>query len=142
MLRFIYGKDFPRYPKLYRSMFLDRADQFKTRLGWDVTVDPLQEERDKYDLQNPLYVIWQTSSGVHGGSMRVLPTLGPCMLNQYFSHVIEGSKIESPHIRECTRFCLPYETPPRVAAALLLAGAELMLFSNCPGCLDAVWLII
>ena len=79
MLRFIYGKDFPRYPKLYRSMFLDRADQFKTRLGWDVTVDPLQEERDKYDLQNPLYVIWQTSSGVHGGSMRVLPTLGPCM---------------------------------------------------------------
>ena len=50
MLRFIYGKDFPRYPKLYRSMFLDWADQFKTRLGWYVTVDPLGEERDKYAL--------------------------------------------------------------------------------------------
>jgi N-acyl-L-homoserine lactone synthetase len=70
-------------------------------------------------LADLFWCAWWIDAGV--------AALGPCMLNQYFSHVIEGSKIETPYIWECTRFCLPYETPPRVAAALLLAGAELML---------------
>ena len=54
----------------------------------------------------------------------------PLHAQSVFSHVIEGSKIEIPYIWECTRFCLHYETPARVAAALLLTGAELMLFSG------------
>jgi N-acyl-L-homoserine lactone synthetase len=39
MLRYIYGNDLHDYPKLAESMFQDRADQFKTRLGWDVSVN-------------------------------------------------------------------------------------------------------
>ncbi|MEC8574058.1 MAG: autoinducer synthase, partial [Pseudomonadota bacterium] len=34
MLRYVYAHDLPRHPKLAQSMFQDRADQFKTRLGW------------------------------------------------------------------------------------------------------------
>ena len=87
MLRYIYGNDLHDYPKLAESMFQDRADQFKTRLGWNVSVNAQGHERDDYDDLNPLYVIWEESSGRHGGSMRFLPTTGPVMVNDHFSHL-------------------------------------------------------
>lgn len=126
MIRYIYANDLHAYPKLARSMFLDRADQFKTRLGWEVTVDANGEERDEYDALNPLYVIWEKADGTHGGSMRLLPTTGPVMINDHFSHLTDGVHIESPLIWECTRFCLARDTDPNTAAALMLAGGEVM----------------
>ena len=59
MIRYIYGEDLNKFPMLARSMFRDRADQFATRLGWEVSVDERGEERDEYDRENPLYVIWE-----------------------------------------------------------------------------------
>ena len=76
MLRYLYADQLHHHPTLARAMFRDRADQFKTRLGWDVTVDAFGEERDAYDDCNPLYVIWETPQGGHGGSMRFLPACG------------------------------------------------------------------
>ncbi|MEL7091085.1 MAG: acyl-homoserine-lactone synthase, partial [Pseudomonadota bacterium] len=52
MLRYVYATDLHKFPKLARTMFEDRADQFKTRLGWDVRVDALGHERDVYDALN------------------------------------------------------------------------------------------
>ena len=49
MIRYIYADQLDAFPLLKRSMFRDRADQFKTRLGWDVHVDANGEERDEYD---------------------------------------------------------------------------------------------
>lgn len=126
MIRYIYGNDLHKFPKLARTMFLDRADQFKTRLGWDVTVDAKGFERDEYDAENPLYVIWENADGSHGGSMRLLPTIGRTMVNDHFSHLTDGVRIESPLIWECTRFCLSRNATPGVAAALMLAGGEVM----------------
>lgn len=126
MLRFVYGSDLPAYPKLRDTMFRDRADQFKTRLNWAVTVDRDGFERDEYDALNPLYVIWQDQQGRHGGSMRLLPTTGPTMVNDHFAHLTGGGAITSPLIWECTRFCLSRAAGPRVAAALMLAGGEVM----------------
>ncbi|WP_243611487.1 acyl-homoserine-lactone synthase [Shimia aestuarii] len=126
MLRFIYGDEIDRFPKLKRSMFLDRADQFKTRLGWDVTVDPTGEERDAYDEMNPLYVLWEKPDGTHGGSMRLLPTTGPCMVNDHFLDLTNGVRITSPFVWECTRFCLARDCEPKTAAALMLGGGEVM----------------
>lgn len=126
MIRYIYGNDLHKFPKLARTMFLDRADQFKTRLGWDVTVDAKGFERDDYDAENPLYVIWENADGSHGGSMRLLPTIGRTMVNDHFSHLTDGVRIESPLIWECTRFCLSRNATPGVAAALMLAGGEVM----------------
>ena len=45
MLRYVYASDLGDHPKLANTMFCDRADQFKTRLGWDVTVDAKGHER-------------------------------------------------------------------------------------------------
>ncbi len=126
MLRYIYSDDLHIYPKLGSSMFRDRADQFRTRLGWEVDVDDQGEERDQYDALNPLYVIWEEPDGSHGGSMRFLPTTGRVMVNEVFGHLTGGGPITSPLIWECTRFCLSRGAGTKVAAALMLAGGEIM----------------
>jgi acyl homoserine lactone synthase len=126
MLRYIYANDLHTHEKLARTMFEDRADQFRTRLGWDVSVDADGQERDQYDALNPLYVIWERPDGRHGGSMRFLPTTGRVMVNDVFGHLTGGGPITSPLIWECTRFCLARDATPNIAAALMLAGGEIM----------------
>ena len=125
MLRYVYASDLVDHPKLTRTMFRDRADQFKTRLGWEVSVDADGCERDEYDDLNPLYVIWEEPDGSHGGSMRFLPTTGRTMVNEHFGDLISGP-ITSPAIWECTRFCLNRGAGGHVAAALMLGGGEIM----------------
>lgn len=125
MLRYIYGTDLHNFPKLRDTMFRDRADQFKARLGWEVTVDEDGFETDQYDALNPLYVIWENADGTHGGSMRFLPTVGRTMVNEHFGDLMSGPVV-SPTIWECTRFCLNRNAESRVAAALMLGGGEIM----------------
>jgi len=122
MLRYIYGRDLLKFPLLRDTMFRDRADQFKSRLGWDVLVDDAGFECDEYDEMNPLYVIWELEGGHHGGSMRFLPTVGKTMVNDHFSHLSDGVRIQSPLIWECTRFCLAPGADRRASAALVLGA--------------------
>lgn len=126
MLRYIYAADLHNFPKLADTMFKDRADQFRNRLGWDVHVDKNGHERDEYDDINPLYVIWEDDDGNHGGSMRFLPTIGQTMINDHFSHLTDGVRIESPLMWECTRFCLAPNADRRVTACLVLGAGEVM----------------
>jgi N-acyl-L-homoserine lactone synthetase len=126
MLRYIYGDQLKAHERLAAEMFRDRADQFKVRLNWEVSVDAQGFERDEYDDLNPLYVIWENADGTHGGSMRFLPTVGRVMVNDHFPHLLGGDSISSPTIWECTRFCLSRGANPKVAAALMLAGGEIM----------------
>lgn len=126
MLRYIYGDELARFPHLQETMFRDRAHQFVTRLKWDVSVNAAGEEQDEYDAQNPLYVIWENADGSHGGSMRFLPSVGPTMVQDHFSHLTDGVRIESPLIWECTRFCLAPDASRQVSAALVLAAGEIM----------------
>lgn len=125
MLRYLYADQLNAFPRLAQGMFRDRALQFKERLGWAVDVNERGEERDSYDSLNPLYVIWETPEGAHGGSMRFLPSTGPVMVNDHFGHLTTGP-IVSPLIWECTRFCLAPGAGAHVAAALMLGGGELM----------------
>ncbi len=127
MLRYLYGDELNRFPKLRDTMFQDRAAQFRERLGWAVDVDIKGQERDAYDAKNPLYVIWENADGSHGGSMRFLPTTGETMVNDHFTHLTDGVEIRSPLIWECTRFCVSASATPRVSAALMLGGLEVGL---------------
>ncbi len=126
MLRYLFADEMHKFPKLADGMFRDRADQFKTRLGWDVYVNENGEERDQYDDLNPLYVIWEEEDGSHGGSMRVLPTTGRVMVNEVFGHLTGGELINSPVIWEVTRFCLSRTASPHTAGAIMLSGGEIM----------------
>ena len=125
MIRYIYGTDFAPHAALRDGMHRDRAFQFRDRLKWDVTVDDKGWEADDYDTLNPLYVVWEPSPGVHGGSMRFLPMSGRTMVNDHFAHLMSGP-ITSPLIWECTRFCLSRSAPSAVAGALMLGGGEIM----------------
>lgn len=130
MIRYIYADDLTAFPKLRHSMFVDRASQFKTRLNWEVAVDDTGYEMDQYDLLNPMYVIWQMPDGSHGGSMRLLPTVGKTMVNDHFLDLTDGVRIESMLIWECTRFCLSPRFDGQasaIATALLCAGCEIGL---------------
>ncbi len=130
MIRFLYADRIAAHPKLADSMFSDRADQFKRRLNWEVGVDENGHERDEYDALNPLYVVWERENGRHGGSMRFLPTVGRTMVNEHFTHLIDGVRIVSPLIWECTRFCLApdlTDSAHRVAGGLMLAGCVMGL---------------
>ncbi len=126
MIRYLYADQLEQFPKLRDTMFQDRADQFKRRLNWDVDIDENGLEKDQYDALNPLYVIWENADGTHGGSMRFLPTTGRTMINEHFTQILGGGTITSPLIWECTRFCLNRDADSRVAAALMLAGGEIM----------------
>lgn len=126
MIRFLFADQLNDFPHLRDSMFRDRAYQFKTRLNWDVNVDENGFERDQYDDQNPLYVIWETAQGTHGGSMRLMPTTENCMINDHFGHLLGNGPIRNPNIWECTRFCLAKTAKPLTANALMLAGGEFM----------------
>lgn len=140
MLHYITACDLHGYPRLGATMFRDRADQFHTRLGWDVSINSKGEERDGYDALDPLYVIWEEADGSHGGSMRFLPTTGATMISDHFSDLIAGRPIRDPGIWECTRFCLARNAAPRVAAALMLGGCEIGLaygLSHSVGVFDA-----
>ena len=127
MLRYLYGSELKTHPQLRDSMFRDRADQFHTRLGWNVQLTDAGEERDEYDALDPLYVIWEEPDGRHGGSMRFLPTSGRTMINEHFRFLLEDHAIANPLIWECTRFCLARDAAPHVSAALMLGGCEVGL---------------
>jgi acyl homoserine lactone synthase len=130
MLRYVYGHDLDRHPRLAETMFLDRAEQFQRRLGWAVSLDADGRERDAYDAHDPLYVIWEAPDGTHGGSMRFLPTVGRTMVNDHFAHLTGGIRIVSPLIWECTRFCVSPRSEGaaarKAAAALVLGAGEIM----------------
>ncbi|MGE4610214.1 MAG: acyl-homoserine-lactone synthase [Paracoccaceae bacterium] len=108
-------------------MFKDRAEQFKARHGWAVTVNNDDHEIDEYDALNPLYAIWEPPEGTHGGSIRILPTVGKTMFKDHFIGLADMKAI-SPVIWECTRFCISprlKSDQSKIAASLILAGCEL-----------------
>ncbi len=130
MLRYIYADELETLPRLKAGMFKDRAAQFSQRLGWEVTVDEDGFERDSYDDLNPLYILWERPDGTHGGSLRLLPTTGDTMINDHFTELTEGVKIQSPLIWECTRFCLARGAGANVSSALMLGVLEIGLKSH------------
>lgn len=127
MLRYLYADQLINFPRLSETMFKDRAAQFHDRLGWEVNVDATGYERDSYDNQNPLYIIWEKPDGTHGGSLRLLPTTGDHMLADHFLNLTDGVRIESPLIWECTRFCLAPGAEATVSSALMLGVLEIGL---------------
>ena len=127
MLTYLWANQLVQRPLLRDSMFRDRADQFKTRLNWQVKVDENGFEKDEYDALNPLYVIWETPQGLHQGSLRLLPTTGRTMVKDHFSHLMNDQIISDPKIWECSRFCLARHAARHVASNLMLAAGEAMV---------------
>jgi acyl homoserine lactone synthase len=127
MIRFLYADQLGQLPYLAKTMYTDRAAQFRGRLDWKVDVDDRGQELDQYDTLCPLYVVAEDSKGRHAGSLRFLPTIGRTMVNEHFTHLTDGVTIASPLIWECTRFCIAPGAGNGVSSALLLASCEMGL---------------
>lgn len=96
-----------KYSYLIDQMFRLRARIFRERLKWDVQVAD-GRERDKYDDEGPLYLIYADDEGREvKASLRLLPTTGPTLLAEFFSDTLpDAVHLSAPTIWECTRFCL------------------------------------
>jgi len=112
-----------RHANLLDKMFRQRARFFHDRLKWDVQVTD-GKERDRYDDEGPVYVIY--TDGLRGevkGSLRLLPTTGPTLAADVFSDTLpDAVHLSAPTIWECSRFC--------VDQSILAGGIEEIVFTS------------
>jgi len=89
-----------------RQMHRLRAAVFGERLEWDVSITDAGE-RDEYDDLDPTYILAVTDGQKVVGCARLLPSLGPTMLEQTFRQLLaSGSLNPSPSTVESSRFCV------------------------------------
>src|SRR5262249_9942059 len=117
-----------KHGHLLEQVFRMRARIFHDHLGWDVVVKD-GEERDKYDEQSPVYIIY-TDEGGHRvkGSLRLLPTTGPTLVADFFSDTLpDAASLMAPTIWECTRFCLDESIWQKKKEEILFASTVLLV---------------
>lgn len=127
MIRIINGANRNEYPEEIAAMHRLRKRVFHDLLKWDVTVRD-DWEVDHYDDANPIYVMSYSPDGHLRGSLRLLPTLGPNMLDDTFPILLGGRpEIRSAEIWESSRFCIePEISQDRASNQVTIAAAELM----------------
>ena len=113
---------------LLEQMFRMRARIFRDHLGWDVVVKD-GKERDKYDEQSPVYIIYKDDGGgTVKGSLRLLPTTGPTLVADFFSDTHpDAASLMAPTIWECTRFCLDETIWQKKKEEILFASTVLLV---------------
>lgn len=102
----------PRSTPLLAAMFMDRKRVFVDLLDWAVPVVDGQYEIDQFDGAHATYIVAADQAGAHAGSLRLLPTARPHILNTLFAGLCSTGAPTGPRVSEITRLCLP----PRLRA--------------------------
>lgn len=89
-----------------RAMFAARKSVFVDLLKWDVPVLAGRYEIDQFDDEHATYLILAERDGSHLGSMRLLPTMRPHLLDSVYPRLCEDGPPRAPDLFEITRFCL------------------------------------
>jgi len=137
MFFLLQATDYAKYRRLLDQMFRLRKRVFSDELGWDVPVSG-DMERDMYDDLKPAYLLWTDEDRTTlYGSLRLLPTTGPTLLNDVFRATYPNDiDLCHPVIWEGTRMCidaeeialsLPDVTPQDAMSMMLLALGECAL---------------
>ncbi|WP_150290015.1 acyl-homoserine-lactone synthase [Sphingobium estronivorans] len=93
---------------LLQSMFEDRKSIFIDLLDWDIPVVDDRFEMDEFDNEHALYMIAAADDcSTHMGSLRLLPSCRPHLLDTQFPHLCPGGVPKGPTVFEVTRLCLP-----------------------------------
>lgn len=91
---------------LLRTMHADRKAVFVDRLKWQVPVVDDRYEMDEFDTEHALYLVAaDPSSGMHLGSVRLLPTTRRHLLGDIFPILVDGEVPRGPDVLEVTRLC-------------------------------------
>ena len=88
-------------------MFEDRKRLFVDLLGWSVPVVESAYEVDQFDDAHCVYLVDGDAGDPHLGSMRLLPTTRPHILDTLFPALCDGGIPAGAHVWEITRLCLP-----------------------------------
>ncbi len=128
MIRIINGANRERHSAEMAEMFSLRKRVFHDLLKWDVKIKG-DWEIDDYDDANPVYVLsYSPQTNRLRGALRLLPTLGPNMLDDTFPILLgDNPQIRSAAIWESSRFCIePEISQDRASNQVTIAAAELM----------------
>lgn len=102
----------PKSTPLLAAMFIDRKRVFVDLLDWAVPVVDGQYEIDEFDGECATYIVAADSAGAHAGSLRLLPTDRPHILDTLFAGLCSTGAPTGRRMSEITRLCLP----PRLRA--------------------------
>ena len=123
MIHIVQGMRDPAYAQALETMFVDRKRLFVDLLGWDVPVVDGRFEMDRFDGVDACYLIACDTAGDHVGSMRLLPTTRPHLLDTLFAELCDAGVPRGDAIFEITRLCLP----ARLGAAERLRVRNLLI---------------
>jgi acyl homoserine lactone synthase len=87
MIKLIYGHERIKIPAMMDAMHQPRKQVFHERLRLEVSIKS-DWEFDRFDGEDPLYILSLDSEGELQGSLRLLPTTGPNMLGGIFGRII------------------------------------------------------
>ena len=115
MFILVQADDYTAYHALLGQMYRLRKKVFHDDLGWDVGIRG-DAEIDSYDDLKPAYLLWTNDSAdVLIGSLRLMPTMGPTLLNDVFRATYpDGMDLCHPRIWEGTRMCVDMDRLPEI----------------------------
>ncbi|MFQ3665962.1 MAG: acyl-homoserine-lactone synthase [Sphingomonadaceae bacterium] len=94
------------------AMHADRKAVFVDRLKWNVPVIDDRYEMDEFDNEHAIYLVAaDPGTGMHLGSVRLLPTTRRHIVGDIFGILIEGEVPRGADVYEVTRLC----TSPQLA---------------------------
>jgi len=107
MIRILKYDERDRCGQAFDTMFEDRKALFVDLLGWDVPVVDDRFEIDAFDRDGALYLVALDDEGEHQGSLRLLPTDRPHLLDSLFAGLCPLGIPAGVNVLEITRLCLP-----------------------------------
>lgn len=110
---------------LFDRMFEDRKRLFIDLLRWNIPITGHRFEIDSFDTSDAIYIIAADRNSNHLGSLRLLPSAYPHILDSLFDSLCPKGVPTGEHIYEITRLCLParFDTKRRLEIRKLLISA-------------------
>lgn len=110
MIQLITPISYGEFSSTLVEMYRMRHRVFKLRMAWDVQTSG-DMEMDDFDALHPIYLTQVSENGLVQGSVRLLPSLGPTMVRDTFSVLLEGHPAPStPLVWESSRFAIDVAT--------------------------------
>ncbi len=105
------------------EMHHDRKQVFVDRFGWRLPAMGSWLEVDQFDDEYAIYLLARCPAGRHRGSVRLLPSSRPHMLNSLFSHLCPGGV---PVGDDCWEISRLVTRPPDAPGTALLRVHRLL----------------
>ena len=129
MISLVVSNNRHQLPAELLGMHRDRKRVFVDWLKWDIPVVDGEYEIDQFDTASAIYLLRLGSDGQHVGSLRLLPTTEPHILDTIFAEALGIEKLPTgPTVWEASRICtnpdIDKETATSVRRELGVAMAE------------------